>query len=72
MEPLVEVVTNKELELALEVKARVIGVNNRALGQDFMGIFMEFYCDIMEYIYIYTYVEREREGESIIQTRGYD
>jgi indole-3-glycerol phosphate synthase len=29
MEPLVEVVTAQELELALAVKARVIGVNNR-------------------------------------------
>ncbi|CAL1141776.1 unnamed protein product [Cladocopium goreaui] len=31
MEPLVEVVTAQELELALAVKARVIGVNNRNL-----------------------------------------
>jgi len=31
MEPLVEVVTNQELELALSVKAQVIGVNNRNL-----------------------------------------
>eukprot|EP00435_Cladocopium_sp_Y103_P071501 s23_g37.t1 len=31
MEPLVEVVTTQELELALAVKARVIGVNNRNL-----------------------------------------
>ena len=37
MEPLVEVVTNQELELALSVKAQVIGVNNRSwtrIGHD--------------------------------------
>ncbi len=33
MEPLVEVVTNQELELALSVKAQVIGVNNRSSVQ---------------------------------------
>ena len=38
MEPLVEVVTNQELELALSVKAQVIGVNNRSSVQKGHGL----------------------------------
>ena len=34
MEPLVEVVTSQELELALGVHAKVIGVNNRDLDHE--------------------------------------
>ena len=46
MEPLVEVVTAQELELALAVKARVIGVNNRPSTAKIL--FMGFCCDRME------------------------